>query len=302
MKRIIELLKEHNIKPNNIMLRDISNFSIYMRENYFLDKSNIIQKGGDKIIYNNNMQIAFYVTKDERGKIYTLHMNNQEENLASRAFARRGLLECLMFTLSKNMAEINIINNDQNCKSMDDLYTMSGKALLKIALTFIKSVKDKYNIKRIILNDTSKKKCNNKTINLPIFYSLMYGHTWYGKYGFRPYDITHESPDKKMIDVYNKNVKIMDSITLKEIPSLSKYFIEFFKKQNNRLQNKVNDKDIINILDTIKKSPNTKLCDFMKSIFKYYDKTCELIYHFYMDLYIDIGCYNFTNQFFYLDI
>ena len=76
------------------------------------------------------------------------------------------------------------------------------------------SDKDRFNIDKIILTDNSIKKCGNKNIILSTMLILLTGNTWYGKYGFRPYDNIKDKLNRRMNIKYEHNQNIMETITI----------------------------------------------------------------------------------------
>jgi len=61
----------------------------------------------------------------------------------------------------------------------------------------------------------SKKKIN-KTINLDDFMMLTKGNTWYGRYGFIPYDTNKNDTHKEKYKQYMKNRKLVNSVLIKK--------------------------------------------------------------------------------------
>lgn len=215
---ITKLLNLHNIKCSPEELNIIKNKDSYIKKNYVTNNSNIIQFGSGEAFYNYKMKIKFYVSKDSGGTTISLHNENDEEKDT-----------CLMMTVSTDLggdAEINILNNEGNCISDNGLFKLSGTHILTIAIDFIKSIKSKYNVKRITLSDHATKLCGNQKLKLSILCTLLYGHTWYGKHGFRP---TSKQEDKiNILDVYNKNTKIARFTKVPAIKTLRKYIDDFY--------------------------------------------------------------------------
>jgi hypothetical protein len=88
--------------------------------------------------------------------------------------------------------------------------------LLKLAIQYLRDFKTRYNVERIVLQDNSFFKCrNDKNISLAIMYTLLYGTTWYGKYGFRPYDESKKGLDEELYVAYKNNIKIVTTKKIK---------------------------------------------------------------------------------------
>jgi hypothetical protein len=158
----------------------------------------------------------------------------------------------------------------------------------------MKKYKDQLGIKKIVLSDNSIKQCNNLQSSNNIILSkmliLITGDTWYGKYGFRPYDNIKNRIDKNLIIKYDNNKKIMDTITIKDANILK--YIEITNKEN--------------IIEYIKKlvklHPEYLLRDFVKSFLQKYDKMCKYFALFYEQLFDNIGLYNFHQKYFGLEL
>lgn len=138
----------------------------------------------------------------------------------------------------------------------------------------LKKYKDKFGISMITLTDNSIKKCGEENIILSKMLILLGGDTWYGKYGFRPYDIQVKSMNKKTNKEYEKNKKVIKKITITDV-NIIKY-IEMTKK--DRLIKDVKKLLLvepnmlvlifyINFLKTMIKHVNILVC-FMKSYLK----------------------------------
>jgi len=76
----------------------------------------------------------------------------------------------------------------KECTSPDFIQNKGGSFILNFVLNFIRINRGRFGISRIVLKDTSRKYCKHCKTNvvLPSMYFLLYGDTWYGKYGFRP--------------------------------------------------------------------------------------------------------------------
>jgi hypothetical protein len=215
--------------------------------------------------------------------------------------------ECVIIIIGKNdkVAEIHGIGNNKLC--LKETNTNIGSTLLKITLKMLEKYQTKLKINKILLTDNSLKKCNNENIKLSIMLTLLTGDTWYGnffgccpnntkkscprnknpndfcsydKYGFRPYDDT-------LIQYYENNKKIMNTITLKDI-NLIKY-LEMTSLDKNIIEK---TKKFIN------KHQIMLVKDYLSRFLKEYDKTCKYFYNFYFTLFIDLRLYDFHHRVF----
>jgi hypothetical protein len=165
-----------------------------------------------------------------------------------------------------------------------DTNTNIGSHLLKITLKIIKKYANKLGINKIILKDNSLKQCGNNKIKLANMLILLTGHTWYGKYGFRPADNTTNTIDKFLNKKYDANIKIINNMTITHA-NLLKY-IKMTKKASLIIQTK-------NIL---KQNPNMLLKDFLNKFLEKYDKTCKYFYMFYEQLFYDLNLTKLQNE------
>jgi hypothetical protein len=189
----------------------------------------LAQKGGTikgKIKLNieyDNIQYTFYESEIDENH-YVLYTNYEEENPNA----------CVIIIMSKiddtkyYQAEIHGIGNDKTCLHDKKTNIGIGSILLKITLKMLKKYHKKLNIKYITLTDNSTKFCDSikDGIKLSLMLTLLTGHTWYGKYGFRPFN--NDNYNIVSLENYNKNTEIINSITIKEANILK--YIELTKK------------------------------------------------------------------------
>lgn len=192
---------------------------------------------------------------------------------------------CVLISIIQdmNIAQIENINGDYNdCINYSPNKT--GTFLLKLSLEFLKKYKKIFNIEWICVNDNSIKHCGNKHFNLMKLSTLTDGHTWYGKYGFRPikYNKNKVKIDRYQLDKYDKNDNIIQNIKLKEV-NFTKYFDKIIEKHKefNIISN--------DLLNYIKLNPEKFLRDFIKDIIFDYPTNCKYFLVFYEILYDDIG-------------
>jgi len=201
-------------------------------------------------------------------------------------------VDCVIIIMSKiddtkyYQAEIHGIGNDKSC--LHDIKTniSVGSLLLKITLKMLKKYHEKLNIKHVILTDNSLKFCKdiNDSIKLSLMLTLLTGHTWYGKYGFRPFNNKLNDYNNVLLNNYNKNIDIINNITIEKANILK--YIELTEESH--------------IIEAVKKilqtNPNMLLKDFLTNFLKEYDKTCKYFYKFYEVLYQDIGLFDFQQK------
>jgi hypothetical protein len=242
---------------------------------FFKDTKNNLIGGGNKILsinYNDN--------------IYNFEESEIDDNHFILYSYEENPLDCVSIIISKEdkIAEIHGIGNYEKC--LQNSNTNIGSTLLKITIKMLKKYKDKLGINMITLTDNSIKNCKKNNIILSKMLILLTGDTWYGKYGFRPYDIQVKSINDMMNNKYNKNRKIMSKITIKEANILKHISRALAQREE--------------IVEDIKKllavQPNMLVTDFLTQFLKNYDKTCKYFSLFYEDLFEDLQLTDFYKQ------
>ena len=285
-----KILNTHNIPItnntiNNLIDDDFENIDKLMNEN-----PKAVYNGGGKIIHKfNNEKYMFFKSSDNINTTYSIkELNNEEE------------MDCILISIEKNTktAIINNISGYEKC--VNDNRKINGSDLLNVAISFIKYIKNKYKLKKIRLKDNSLKPCRGiKKIELSRLYILLYGHTWYGSRGFRPYT---KKIGINLLEEYDKNLNINKRTKIKHARNLIKYFKEFYNKNNDN--NKiVKWKSVIdeNIL-FINNNPELNLGKYLEKFLKKYDKNCVVFGYFYEKLFVDLGYTDFYTEGFELNI
>jgi hypothetical protein len=244
--------------------------------NYNMDI--ISQCGGGKIrkieYMFDNKQFIFYEEKISNRYELSIHQNDNIDNA--------NICVYLIIDKDEHIANIQWIYYDKKCVRTGLTYPGGCSIILKLCIDFLKKNKKYYDINRIQLTDKSYFVCkkNNKHIDLPIFHTLMFGQTWYGKYGFRPFDSYNNIRDELKYKRYKENYKIVTTKKLKDT-TIHKYMkSEFLTKYENM----------------------TIIEFFYKHFFEDFQGTCEKLHKFYLDFATENGIYNFIGHPFYLDI
>lgn len=298
---IKELIDMHNIKCDQEELINLVNGSNYLKKRYVDKKSLILQNGGDVVYYDYKIKIKFYVTKDEQGTTYTLHSNNSDSI---------NEYVCLMIIIPKendpdlDMAEIRSIKNEGKCISEEGIFNLNGTQMLHIAIAFIKAVNSgrKKKLKKIIVTDDAHKICTDENsgkksnLKLSILNTLLYGHTWYGKYGFRP--DPKDNKDTAKIK-YDNNTKIYETKKVKDIKNINVYVRDYAKNIKKESAGSNDFKFIEYILNG--KLDSYSISDFIRGLMKY--NCCDLLAHIYINIFKDLGFEDIANtNSFYLNI
>jgi len=216
----------------------------------------------DKKIYD------FVYERDNGIDFYMLYDENDDKR-------------CVMIIIDgkKHVAIIENLNGDySSCPN--------GSKLMMATMTFLKHNKNKLDINKVVLSDTSLKNCFGYTIRFGDMYLLLNGKTWYMSFGFLPYDSASDDKDRESLSIAVKNNVILNKTLVKDVINLKKYVSEFAPK----------DFDIKKI-DEMK---NEKLSLYLKWMLQDYDKgTCKLFYNIYRKIMIDLNIQSLYKQSFY---
>jgi len=251
MNRIIDLFKNDNTSLSNIMelLNPIkSNIKfIGKTKNKKLIFSDIIQKGGKKQKININDNDYYYNIE------YTepLESNNNTIYLLT---VNEGAHGCGLILLNNNTKEARIqgVSNYSECiicKNSNIKYKV-GDILMQIILEECKKLK----VKRVSLEDKSKKNFTGCSIELIYFRTITHGEPYYCKFGFK-------SLSSQFILRNNReNFKLNPTLSKKNI-------IIFFKKYNELEQYNELTEILINTLNSINQDNNISIRDYFLFLF-----------------------------------
>lgn len=248
------------------------------KHRYYLYKYNQVGGAVKKIIYDGfEYKINEEVLEDGSWNIYLQNYYDPESP------------GCFQLTKSNGKSTTIVIENlshNPEC-SKKSKKKFTGKHILEFLLAYVKTHKKRLGIERIVLTDNSRLLSNNckETIWLATTNILTTGHTWYGQYGFLPYDSGMEKPDKTLITLYEKNIEIMNKTKMSDI-DLNKILIDNGLKT---IAKEISKRDYKNKL--LKKVLNT----MSRS------NSCLLTY-IYADVFKQLGLWSFKGGTFYLDI
>ena len=292
----IKMLKNLHIKQPEMV------YNIYERSASsimrLIERPNITntnQKGGTKKIeYKfDNRTFILYEDKSDNGE-YDISMHrNDDINDASY---------CLHITPDpiENIAVLQSISYYKDCVKSGLEHPGGGSILLKLCIKYLKENKNKYKIKRLILYDNSFYKCykNKETIWLSLMHTLLFGHTWYGKYGFRPYNSNTKSLDIELNNNYENNFKIVTTTKMKDI-DFSNYYYKINKDilpEKEAIEKKEEKKKYY------KKYENLTIDKFFRKMLINFQDGCAFFSLFYRSFYTDMKLYNFKSMTFFLDL
>lgn len=262
--------------------------------NRIINKNDIQQHGGSKplkikYIFEDNEFILFE-KKIKDGYDIAVYKKNDPEKIPP----------CLHIIINtdKNIAYIQNISYHKECISTGLDWPGGGSTLLKMSIQLLKDTKKRYKVNKIQLKDNSYFYCksNHKRIHLPIMFTLIYGTTWYGKYGFRPYDPIENTEDTHLGELFDENKKIVLTTKIKDT-KLFDYLFEIGKKSisdENELKKRIKD--------YYKEKKDLTINEFFKKYMTDFNDSCEVFYLFYQKFYTNQKLYDFTGRSFYLDI
>jgi hypothetical protein len=160
-----------------------------------------------------------------KNKTYTFNINTMNyKDSVEISLISKSKQECAIATVSKknNTAIIVNIFNFNDCVLEGSSFNPGGgDKLMRFMLEYIRSNKNKYNIKRIILKDNSIIYCNKCSDNIKLsqLRSVTHGTPLYLyiKYKFKFYNPKTRKPDNRYKkEIYN-NAKIIKHLKMSEI-------------------------------------------------------------------------------------
>ncbi len=282
--KLDDLLQKLKISNNSIIKSKIIDDNYYYFSKFFKN----YQIGGGKVRHTNvkfkGFNFKINIIKDINMTTFSIIGDND--------------LDCVIFFINHgtDYAWIQTISNISGCIIEGQVYKRGGSILLQLIINFLKKYKKDLKIKRAVLTDNSFKYCHGKHIPLSRMYTLLTGHTWYGKYNFKPYNSKDEEPDLNLLELYENNHRIMKNAKVKDV----KNFKDIIIKKFNKIKPKnINLTNILNAIDTMQ---DKKLTKFIKMFLKDYDKYCKLFKEIELDIYASLNLFNFHRQSFYLEL
>jgi len=226
------------------------------------------QQGGKNtysVDYNNS---TYKFKRNEDDDMIILSSSDSKQN------------ECVGIHIDKKLKIATIQSINASTPNCVHLQTKVGTHLLAIIFKVLKKYKEKLGINWIVLSDQSYLSCASKIVELSYLSVLTSGHTWYGKYGFRPiqYQNTDSTikviPNEYFLNAYNNNLKIMKITTINQI----------------KWSNYIHNEKLLKALEkVITNNPSMLVKDFIKNILTDWDKNCLLLSESYLKLFADIG-------------
>ncbi len=291
--QILRKLKINFKMHKKLLFKFNNNFNFY--ENFF-NKSNKILSGGGEI----EIKKEIFTFQEYNFKVRTL--KDTQNNRISIKISSKTYGFCLLMFIDTDTDYVQIenISNFPDCAINKQMpYRGGGKILLNVAINFLRKKYGIYKRNRIVLADNSHINCidtnnKNRTLFLAPLTTLKYGHTWYGLFGFKPFDSQENKPDKRGMSEYVNNYNIMNTIKLKDIVFIIRMILDI----ENKYKYNIINKDIIKqILDN---NNEILVKDFIQKILKI-DKFCVIFEKIYNEILRELKLRNFRGELFYLD-
>lgn len=275
------LNKLHIYKPNEVSRIMTSDNYENCTRRFSIKSDNVVEQIGgndsESIEYSfRGYNFIIYKSVDEYSTDYAIHDKSNEDNPEM----------CMWLSIyhGSNGIEIKNVSYFKNCAINGMPKTRGGSLMLQMTLYFIDNeLKEKYKLVYAYLKDNSFFQCHNMKIELDSMSMLSRGHTWYGKYGFVPYDSHNETIDKVRLKGYHKNQYLVYTTLVKDT-NIRKYFIDGIKKldlTNLFPPNKVQQ--------MFKEYDNLPILVFFKDLLDQYSLTCAIFDLMYKQVMFDIG-------------
>ena len=265
-------------------------------DNRFIDNRNkYVQNGcGNtiKLKYTyDNKRFILYEKTTEDGYDISIHRKDDIENSQT----------CLHIMINSvlKLAYIQNISYYKDCIKTGLDYPGGGSILLKMCIQFLKETKDRYKVSRLQLKDNSYFTCddNKEKISLALLHTFVYGETWYGKYGFRPYKAYKNIRDETLYKIYKQNKNIVNNTKIKDT-NLFIYIQRIIKKKVDNNENK----ERLLMKKFYDKFKDYTIKMFFKKYLVNFQYSCKAFSEFYVEFANDNNIYDFNGKSFYLDI
>lgn len=177
---------------------------------------------------------------------------------------------CLMIMFDKERKEANIQNVSMH-PACSVPKTISGKEIMMVAMKFLKKYRKEFNVDIITLTDNSMKNIDGcDRLPLSNYYMILHGETWYGSFGFVPYENIKNVVDKNKLKVYLREQKMVKKATVEN-------YYDFFKKWHKKLCDQdIHQKTDCEYVDFLNKNKKMFIGDFIRLLFNKYNKKCKV--------------------------
>ena len=285
------LLKKLNVKDSNNITSHIIHQDFEFYKYYFSLSNKQQEAGGDNVKeidyeYENYTFKIYQIEEDDRISFSVYNQNNtQSPDICALLFIPKRDYYVYLETISYYT----------NCNIPSMPKTKGGSLLLNMILQFINDIKSKYKLKYIQLKDNSHFTCNQDNERTPIsnLYMLTRCNTWYGKYGFIPFDPVKKGVDIDVLVDYKINQKLIKLIKVKHT-HLSDYLTVAINRLN--LKEQFSKQTIKKIFDAYNER---SIQDFFKDFMKRYDQRCHIFNLIYKEVMNEIGMIDLYGKIYY---
>ncbi len=238
----------------------------------------------DRIIFT----LDFAECNDAKCDVKTNNVKRVESLTAHRENDSDKYACLIIFVMPRTkIASIENISYHKTCVSSLTRIKGQGTFLLKAALAFMQQNKQRFHIDKVYLLDNSRKVCKKAktSVKLSLLSILTTGETWYGKYGFIPYDPINDVKDDAKCRLYVKNKKIV-STTLVNQTHVEQYIKNALKKLG--MESLFQDIDGL-----FAHYNNMPISTFLLAFTENFDNTCVIFNEFYEQLSKDLHIHDF---------
>jgi len=238
--------------------------------------------GGFNILYKKQNIKFDKIIEEDRLSLFLSVVDGNKDNIDNKD-------TCIFIIIDKetDFAYIEGISSNKYTKCFDTPELNNGKSIMEITIKMLKKYKDKLKINQIQLKDNSFIVCDNTKICLANLSFLQYNETFYGKFGFRPFE---DSINKK----YLKNIVILSTSLVGNINLL-----KILDDYENIIDNKLKDK----IMHNYTKYKDTNIVQwFSKFSRKYFNVDCELMDYLVDTIYKELKLTSMKGEPFILNI
>lgn len=249
-------------------------------------KKNNNQTGGKLHI----IEMDGYKFKIDIGKMEDMIMVNLEQSYKQLPSYATVLIN------KEGICALQGISVQEKCTSPPFTGKGHGSLLSKFIIRFLQINKDRLKLKRVELRDESNKQCMkcNKNVRLTTMHTLLYGDTWYGRYGFRPIQIDSDVRTKELQVLYDRNKEIINKVLVKNIQ-----LIDIIMNASVNSGIKINRTNLEKYLEQNK---DRLLKEILGEFLKNYEDFCCLFEYMTDELFIKLGLFNFEERTFYIDL
>ena len=189
---------------------------------------------------------------------------------------------------------------DESC-AKDGLKKPGGGTILLNCITaYLMEHKDELGINRIVLRDNSHLSCPRcpHQLSLARLRTVTEGDTWYGKHGFRPFNIDENIPDRKRIREYDHNRRMFRRLKSQSLVLIKMAQRAVYKYKLQHINMTDLSEEINNAVEQ-----NVRMKDLIKYLLRTdFDRYCCIVKYILDKIFESDVLYDFHGTTFYLDL